>query len=174
MSPLIQTTPDTKYGLVTKVASIDLPHDLQGRLLERELQAALESFVRSMEQRGWRLYSHPSLPKNPVWTTDGQGRMGAYLAIDWFGEYTGTKRAQEKQLTGGDSYPTRDAHRGQLPTPRERTLEDSDGMVEYRCVGVFLAPELPIDVVTNSYERKQQERASRHPVIFGPAGRPLI
>mgnify|MGYP001581904907 FL=1 len=165
---------DTKYGVTTKVASIDLPHDLQGRLLEVELQRALETFVMRMEQRGWRLYSHPSLPKNPVWTTDGKGKMAAYLAIDWQGEYTGTKRAQEKQLTGDDSYTTRDAHRGQLPTPRERTLEDSDGMVEYRCVGVFLAPETPVEIAVNSYERKQRERADRKPVIFGPTGSPLI
>ena len=162
---LVKTAPDVKYGLVTKVGSIQLPFDCQGRLLEQEIASATESFVRSMELRGWTLYR--GLKRNPVWATDGDSKM-AFYAIDWFSEYTGTKRAQKKaeHLSGGNGYQTRDAHRGPMPTPRERSLEETDGFVEYRCVGVFIAPETVIEVLGNSYERKQQEKAARNPVSF--------
>ena len=173
MPPLIKSQAGIKHNLVSKVGSIQLQHDLKGRLLELELAKATEEFVRWMELRGWTLASVPGR-KNPQWVTDGDNKM-AFYAIDWEGNRTGTKRAQEpiKHLTGGDRYPTRDAHRGVLPTKREMTLDETDGMVEYRCVGVFWAPEVIIETLGSVYERKESERKARNPVVFGPSGQPL-
>ena len=156
--------PDIKKGLVTKVASVTLPFEMQGRTLELELQQATSEFVRAMELRGWTLYT--GLPENPKWVTDGIGRMAPYLAIDWEGTFPSTKRAQEAAAHHGDPrYPTREAHKGPLPTTRESSLEDTDGMVEYRCVGVFIAPEVMIEAIM---AKKSEEEAAKHRVSFGP------
>ena len=171
---LTKTAQDIRYQLVTKTGSIQFPHDFIGRPLEIEIAKATESFVRSMELRGWTLFQ--GLPKNPTWLSGESGSLVPFTAIDWMGEFTSTKRARgaEKALTGGDRYQTRESHRGPLPTQRERSLEDSDGMVEYRCVGVFWAPEAVIEVLGDSYIRKQDERAARNPHIYGPSGTPLL
>ena len=156
--------PDIKNGLVTKVASITLPYEMQGRTLELELKQATGEFVRAMELRGWTLYR--GLPENPKWATDGKGRMAPYLAIDWEGTFPSTKRAIEKRKHFGDPrYPTRESQQGELPVDREASLEDTDGMVEYRCVGVFIAPEVMIEQIMAI---KSQEEAAKHRVTFGP------
>lgn len=170
---LTKTTPNIEHSLVTKTGSIQFPHDLVGRLLEIEINKATESFVRSMELRGLTLFQ--GLPKNPVWLSNENGALIPFNAIDWMGEFTSTKRARlaENDLTGGDHYPTREAHRGALPTKRERSLEDSDGEVEYRCVGVFWAPEFAMEVLGDKYLRKQEEQTARNPHSYGPSGTPL-
>lgn len=163
-------------GLATKTGSIQLPFDLQGRLLEVELRKALVEFVYWMELKGFTLYRHPGLPKNPVWIGGRKDSpLVAFPAIDWEGSFKATKDAQRKQdqLTGGDRFPTRDAHRGPLPVTvntETYSLEDTDGLVEYRCVGVFIAPKVMIDILGDKYTRKQEEKAARHPAIFGPTG----
>ena len=171
---LVKSQQELKHNLVSKVGSIQLDHDCKGRLLEQELARATGEFVRWMELRGWTLANVPGV-KNPQWVTDGHGQMAAYYAIDWEGNRTGTKEAQRRMAdrTGGDQYPTRDEHRGVLPTKRETTLEETDGMVEYRCVGVFWAPELVIETLGSVYERKERERKAKNPVVFGPRGTPL-
>ena len=171
---LVKTSAELKQGLVSKVGSVQLPHDCKDRLLEQELSRAREEFVHWMELRGWTLARVPGA-ENPQWVTDGAGRMAPYYAIDWEGNRTGTKQAQKRmeERTGGDRYPTRDEHRGVLPTKRETSLEETDGMVEYRCVGVFWAPEMIIETLGGVYERKERERVARNPVVFGPSGAPL-
>ena len=170
---LVKSASDVKHNLVSKVGSIQLPHDLKGRLLEQELAKATQEFVYWIELRGWTL-AHVPGHKNPQWVTDGSGPM-AYYAIDWLGERTGTKRSQTpmEHRGGGDHYPTRDEHRGTLPTKRETTLDETDGMVEYRCVGVFWAPEVITEMLGSIYERKERERQAKNPVIFGPGGQRL-
>lgn len=165
MDGLTKVQPDIEKRPVSKVASITLPYDLQGRLLELELKKAAEEFVRAMELRGWTLMRNLPIP-NPQWTTDGEGRMAPYLAIDWEGNFPSTKRAQEAAKHYGDPrYPTRESHQGPLPTTRETSLEDTDGNVEYRCVGVFIAPEVMIEQIMHV---KSQEEAAKNRVTFGP------
>ena len=148
--------------IVTKVASISLPFELQGRLLEIEIEEATRKFVRAMELRGWTLYKHPQMPQNPQWVTDGKGRMAPYLAIDWEGKYPSTKRAQ---AVGAMHGPQDAQHKGPVPTTREESLEDTDGEVEYRCVGVFIAPQAVLETLLPI---KSQEEAAKHRSVFGP------
>ena len=165
---LIKTRAELEREVVTKVGSIQLPHDLKGRLLEIEFHKAEEEFVRYMEQRDWKLYS--CLPKNPLWLASSDSTMPMpFYALDWFGERKATKDAQERGASHQpEGYETREAHRGPLPTRREYSLEDSEGMVEYRCVGVFIAPKVATDLVVDSYLRKEQERQALNPTVFGP------
>lgn len=162
---------DLKYNLVTKTGSIQFPHDLTGRLLELEIKKATEDFVYHIELRGWTLFR--GIKRNPVWMHDREGNLKPYHAIDWTGEFTSTKEYQKEWEKNKDHRfddLVRGSQLGPPPKRREMTLEDTDGMVEYRCVGVFWAPEVAIDILGNKYVRKQQEKAARNPTIFGPSG----
>ena len=163
------------HGLVTKTGSIQLPFDMQGRFLELELSKALGEFIYWMELKGFTLYRHAGF-QNPKWIGGRDSELVAWPAIDWEGKFKVTRDAQAKQdkLTGDDRYPVREAHQGPLPVTvntETMSLEDTDGLVEYRCVGVFIAPKVMIDILGDKYVRKQEEKAARNPVIFGPTGK---
>jgi hypothetical protein len=161
----VKVAPSPDYKPVAKTGSIQFPHDLQGRLLELELAQSLSQFVHDMESRGYSLFN---MPDNPRWSGE-KGKALGYYAIDWNGEFKSTRdaKARRAEHANDPQYPVREAHDGPLPNRRESSLEDCDGMLEYRCVGVFWAPEVQIDVVTDSYLRKQNEVAARNPAVFG-------
>ena len=161
---LVKVAPQLEHKPVAKTGSIQFPHDLQGRLLEIELARWLATFVRDMENRGYKLFNTPN---NPRWA-EANGKTLAYYAIDWEGTFKSTRDAKVRREEFANDPNARDAHKGPLPNRRETSLEDSDGMVEYRCVGVFWAPEMQIDVTTDAYLRRQQEAAARNPATFGP------
>lgn len=159
---------DPKYDLVHKVGSITLDHGVRGPELDRELRTATEDFMRAMEMRGLILYRPPGgrlitqqgMMTNPAWIENPDGEAAAFYAIDWEG-----KRPRTEVRADGREHV--------LPTPRERSLEDSRGEVEYRIVGIFWAPRRAVEMLVSRSERLEQERRARNPKVFGPAGAPL-
>ena len=147
--------PNKDYGLCHKVGSIDLEYGVKGPELERELRKAQDTFVRSMELQGMVLYKHSGLD-NPVWTTNEDGSPLAVYAIDWEG--TRNKRV------GADGNP--------LPALRATSLEETDGMVEYRIVGIFWSPKRSMEILRSRLDILNEERQSRHPTVFGVGGPP--
>ncbi len=133
---------DPKYGLTHKTGTIDFDFGVRGRELEKGLLEAQQKFVRDMELRGLTLYD---MPNNPLWIENPDGEKAAFYAIDWEG------RRKPKD---------------NLPTERERSLEDSEGMVEYRIVGVFWAPETTYEIVTSRADRIEKEKAEKNPESF--------
>ena len=141
---------DLGWDVVTKVGSITREYGVGGRELEKDLRDAQETFVRVMETRGMRLYTQPGL-HNPVWTTNEDGSPMAVYAMDWEGK--------RKPKLGPDGEP--------LPHDRETSLEDSEGEVEYRIVGVFWAPRMRIEILKGKDDILAEERAKRNPKQFG-------
>lgn len=156
--PQIRVTEDPKYGLTHKTGSITLDYGVRGPELERELRSAQEKFLRAMELRGLILYRHVGLP-NPTWVENPDGSEAAFYAIDWEG-----KRPRIERRIGGDM---------QVANIRETSLEETQGEVEYRIVGIFWAPKRAVEVLTSIAERKEREAYERHPKSFGPIGTPL-
>ena len=115
-----------------------------------------------MELKGVTLIQRPGF-NNQVWVTNEAGEFTAFYAIDWEG-----KRPRKERRAGDAPGRTEEFT---LPTPRETSLEDSQGEVEYRIVGVFWGPKTSIEILKDRDEILAEERASRHPVQFGPAGR---
>lgn len=148
----VRVQEDPKYGLTHKTGSISFDAGVRGRELERELLAAAIKFIRDMELRGLILYKVPGM-QNPTWVRNPDGQYAAWYAIDWEG-----KRPRKHAVTGGGEIT--------LPTTRERSLEDSQGEVEYRIVGIFWAPERAIEILTSVAERKDREQRERHPQSF--------
>lgn len=134
---------DEKYGITHKIGSIELEFGVRGPELERELRDAQEKFIRDMELRGLTLYDAPGLA-NPTWIENPDGEKAAFYAIDWEG----------KKVKDG------------MPVKRETTLEETGGMVEYRCVGIFWAPETSYEHLTSRADRLAKEKQERHPIHF--------
>ncbi|HDZ39347.1 MAG TPA: hypothetical protein ENH62_13895 [Marinobacter sp.] len=151
----IEIKAEPEYGLVSKVGSIDLEYGVKGSELERELRAAQEAFLRSMDLRG--LVLDKRVPQNPRWTTDGEGKLSATYAIDW----EGVRRPKTT---------TSDGKEVELPNKKETSLEDTQGMVEYRIVGVFWAPKQAVEILKHREQIKDEERAKRNGKSFGYGG----
>ena len=164
-----------EYGLTHKTGTISFDIGVRGPELERELRLAGEKFIKDMENRGLRLYNPPGgyLPgqdgskmSNPSWVkyAGGDNHPAAFYAIDWEG-----KRPKEQvRVTGND--PDVKETWIDLPTKRETSLEETDGEVEYRIVGIFWVKASAVPVVTDRQVRLAAERAARNPKVFGPEG----
>ncbi len=152
MPVTVKVDPEPKFGVISKVGSITLEHGIQGRELELALDKAREQFVLSMEQQGMGLVSIPG-KENPQWISSEDGELTSWYAIDWEGKRPGK--------IGPDGLP--------LPNTRETSLEDSQGEVEYRCVGVFYAPKAPVPMLTDV---RGQELAAKHQTQFGYGDQP--
>ena len=163
--PQVRIQEERKYGLTHKTGSIDLDHGVRGTELERELRQAGDKFVRDMELRGLILYKPPGgyfiVPQNtggtkvmtnPYWIENPDGEYANWYAIDWLNE-----RPRKEKRTGGDYNIARN---------RETSLEDSQGLVEYRIIGIFWAPEKAIEMLTSIAERKEREKAEKNPQSF--------
>ncbi len=171
----IRVKEDASYGLTHKTGTISFDSGVRGPELERELRLAGEKFVKDMENRGMALYHPPGgyLPgqdgrkmTNPSWVqyAEAENQAAAFYAIDWEG-----KRPKERvRVTGND--PSVKETWIDLPTRRETSLEETDGEVEYRIVGIFWVKATAVPVVTDRQTRLATERAARHPVVFGPEG----
>ncbi|KKL88873.1 hypothetical protein LCGC14_1920370 [marine sediment metagenome] len=151
--PQIRIEAEPEYNLISKVGSIDLEYGIKGTELERNLQGAQEAFIRSMELRGYTLAKTPG---NPQWVTDSYGRLSANYAIDWTGE-----RRQKVQTAGGLV---------ETANKKETSLEETGGMVEYRIVGIFYAPEVSIEMLRHPGQAKDEERLAKKPTSFGAGG----
>ncbi len=147
MPVTVKIDPTPKYGIISKVGSLTLEHGVKGRERELLLAKAKEQFVRSMEQQGMGLVSIPG-KENPQWVSSEDGELTAWYAIDWLGE-------RPKRMAS-DGEP--------LPTKREESLEDSQGEVEYRCVGIFYAPMVAVPMVSDV---RGQELAAKNQTQFG-------
>ena len=171
----VRVKEDASYGLTHKMGTIDFDAGVRGPELVRELRLAGEKFIKDMGNRGLTLYQPPggylmaedgTKQPNPSWLKyeETENQPKAYYAIDW----EGTRKKEQVQVTGRT--PDEPSRMIDLPTKREESLEDSEGMVEYRIVGIFWARKGSTEVVTDTQERLAAERAARHPVIFGPEG----
>lgn len=140
---------DTTYGLTHKTGTISFDHEVRGRTLELELLHAGEKFIRDMELRGLTLYNGPLSPgqSNPMWVESPDGEYAAYYAIDWEGK----RGPKDKE---------------NMPHDREMSLEDSEGEVEYRIVGIFWAPETSYEMLTSREDRLAKEKQERNPISF--------
>ena len=157
---------DAQYELVHKTGTLVLDYEMEGAHLDKELRQATEDFIRVMELRGLTLYQPPggrlklpdgTLMSNPMWIEAPDGEAAQFYAIDWEG-----KRPPPKKNTAGGLVD--------LPHDREMNLEDTQGEVEYRIIGLFWTQAKSIELITNKRERLEAERLAKQPTTFGPGG----
>jgi len=150
--PIIKVQPDTKHKPVSKVGSFQVDWEITKNqaLLEKLIKERTAQFIRDMSLRGYELYR--GVPIKVVSHEDGTPM--AFYAIDWTG-------APETAPDGGD-----------MPKLRATSLEESKGMVEFRMVGMFWAPERMMERLVSRDEILKGERQAKNPIQFGYEGQP--
>ena len=144
---------EEQYGLTWKVGSITLEHGVTVSELEKELDTATATFLKHMELRGLILYNHPALRfANPSWLSSSPGNPLPFYGVDWEGK--------RKVRLASDGKP--------LPRVTESSLEDTEGEVEYRIVGIFWTPERAIQHIVAGQGILDKELADKNPTRFGP------
>ncbi len=159
--------------IITKVGSISRSADLQGRLLEIDLDHALADFVHYMELAGMRLWTGDLIGmRNPDWVrwTAEDVRPGARVgdAKAWFAFNFDTDDMPIYRNDDGTPRLDEEGNQIELPRERERSLDDSKGMVEYRCVGAFWANPMLTEIVVDRDDILADERRAKNPTVFGP------
>jgi len=148
--------------IVERKAAIPVEYGVKGTELMTVLRAGMEKFIRAMELQGLTLIPLPT--GNPLCLThpDGSGRP--------YGTFSVTKsldQAMPDELI--DNTPDKDGEFGRGPaTQREpRSLEDSEGWVDYHFVGVFWAPQVSVEIAVARDKLLAAERAKRNPTTWG-------
>lgn len=153
---IIRVQEDPRYGVVARVGAFTTEYGVRGSELERLIRRMTERFIRAMEARGYRLVNFPG---NPAVVTNPDGSPMASYALDWEASTAELERVREGASPN-------DEEQGPVPRKMPSSLEESKGMVEYRIVGVFWAPERKIEIVTTLDAIREAERKARNPVQF--------
>lgn len=141
------------YGLIWKVGSITLEYGVKTDELKRELDSATATFLKHMELRGLILYNHPALQfANPGWIASSPGHPLPFYGVDWEG-----KRKKRRAPDGKE-----------LPRIAESSLEETEGEVEYRIVGIFWTPKRATEIIVSGQGILDKELAAKNPIRFGP------
>ncbi len=153
--PLIATQADLPNMVVTREAAMPVEYGVKGRELMRMLRRGVEKFIKAMELQGLTLIPLPE--GNPMCVTneDDTPRPTFSMTKDL------DRNAPDQYIdakTGGQGPETL-----KVPT----SLEMSDGMVDYRFVGVFWAPQVSMEIATSIDEIHAEEKMSTNPKVWG-------
>jgi hypothetical protein len=140
-------------------------YGVHGRELVQILRENVEKFIHDMELQGLTLINplrDPATGKligNPQVVTDERGNLLPTYSHRVTLEKGLTVDEEQDLKSGGPVTPSQKA-----PT----NLEESQGWVDYRIVGVFWAPQVSVEILTSYEEQAEKERLEREPLIWGP------
>lgn len=162
-APLVAVQQDLPKMLVDRVGAFSVEYGVKGRELALLLRQNAEKFIRDMELQGLTLVTglrDPVTGKpmgNPQVVTDEQGvPYGTYSVHNDLDTSLPDELVDDQTRGGG------------RPTQREpRSLEDSGGLVDYRIVGVFWAPQVSIEIAKTREQIHAEEQAAKNPTRWG-------
>lgn len=160
--PLIAMAQDLPNMVIVKEAAFPVEYGVKGQELLNKFRAAAEEFIRAMELRGYELIPLPQ--GNPQAVTNPDGTP--------YGTYSVTKdleKAGDGSAPGAPSEGLDELTEGKgAPTFRQpMSLEDSQGWIDYRIIGVFWAPQVAMEIAVEREQLLAQERAARNPRTWG-------
>ncbi len=153
--PLIATQQDLPNMIVTKKASMPLEYGVKGDELKRMLRAGMERFIRAMELQGLTLIPLPQ--GNPMCVVHEDGTPVASFSVS-----KSLEQALPDQLV---DYETEG--KGPATQRSPGSLSDSYGLVDYKFVGVFWAPQVSIEIAVERDKLLANERAAKNPTKWG-------
>lgn len=153
--PLIAMQQDLPNMIVERKASMPLEYGVKGAELMAKLREGCAKFIRAMELQGLTLIPLPQ--GNPLCVTHKDGTP--------YATYSVSRSLLERMPDELEDYQTQ----GQGPkTQKEpRSLEDSYGLVDYRFVGVFWAPQVSMEIAIERDKLLAKERAAKNPTVWG-------
>lgn len=153
--PLLAMASDLPNMIVTRNAAMPLEYGVKGEELMRELKKGMEKFIRAMELQGLTLIPLPE--GNPLVVTHKDGRP--------YATYSVTKDLARSQPDELIDHQTEGAGPSTFRQPR--SLEDSHGLVDYRFVGVFWAPQVSMEIAVERDRLLAGEKAAKNPRQWG-------
>ena len=153
--PLMATQADLPKMVVSREAALPIEYGVKGTELMQKIRQGAEKFIRAMELQGLTLIPLPE--GNPLCVTNEDGSPHGTFSMTHDLEKTSPDELLDIK-SGGKGPET-------LTVPS--SLEDSKGMVDYRMIGVFWAPQISIEIVRSLDEIHAKEKASRNPSTWG-------
>ncbi len=153
--PMIASQADLPMMVVSREAALPIEYGVTGTELMQKLRQGAEKFIRAMELQGLTLIPLPE--GNPLCVTNDDGTLRATFSMTQDLEKTSPDQMLDTQ-TGGKGPET-------LKVPS--SLEDSLGMVDYRMVGVFWAPQVSIEIAKSLDQIHAEEKAAKNPSTWG-------
>ncbi len=153
--PLMASQAELPMMVVSREAALPVEFGVTGSELMRKLRQGAEKFIRAMELQGLTLIPLPH--GNPLCVTNEDGTPRATFSMTHDLEKTAPDQLLDAE-SGGKGPDT-------LKVPS--SLEDSKGMVDYRMVGVFWAPQVSIEIAKTREQIRAEEKASRNPSTWG-------
>ncbi len=153
--PLIAMQADLPKMIVERKAGMPVEYGVKGAELMRVLRNGCTRFVHAMEMQGLTLIPLPG--GNPLCVTHEDGTP--------YGTFSVTKSLLQRMPDELEDYATE----GKGPTTQKepRSLEDSEGWVDYRFVGVFWAPRVSLEIAVARDKLLAKESAAKNPTVWG-------
>ena len=149
--PLVAIQQDLPKMIVTREAAFPVEYGVKGRELQDKIAAGARSFIRAMELQGLELIPLPT--GNPQVVTDKYDNpYGTYSITHDLDKPIPDELADARDGGGPPTF--------QQP----QSLEDSKGMVDYRIVGVFWAPQVAVEIAKERSQLLAEERAAKNPL----------
>lgn len=153
--PLVAVQQDLPNMVVTREAAFPVEYGVKGQELRRALLKAIDSFIKAMSLQGLTLIDLPQ--GNPLVVTNDDGTpMGTYSIT------RDLTKAQPDEIIDRETFG-----QGPKTLKQPRSLDDSYGMVDYRIVGVFWAPQVSMEIAVERARILQAEKDSRNPTTWG-------
>lgn len=151
--PLVAVQQDLPKMVVTREAALPVEYGVKGRELMEKLKKGARDFIRAMELQGLELIPLPDGNPQVVTFEDGTPYGTYSISRDLM------KAAPDELL---------DANAAGVETWKQpMSLEDSYGLVDYRIVGVFWAPQVSIEIAKTREALLREEKAKRNPRTWG-------
>jgi len=155
IGPLIAVQQDLPNMIVERKAGMPVEYGVKGSELMKVLRDGMMKFIRAMELQGLTLIPLPT--GNPLCVTHEDGKP--------YATYSVTKSLEKAlpdelidQKTGG---------KGPSTQKEPRSLDDSEGWVDYRFIGVFWAPQVSMEIAVERDKLLAQEKEARNPTVWG-------
>jgi hypothetical protein len=154
--PRVAMQEDLPKMIVPREAAFPVEYGVTGRELRAKLTWAIEQFVRAMELQGLTLVPLPT--GNPLVVTEEDGTP--------YGTYSITKDLMKAAPDEMIDHET--DGRGPETLKQPRSLEDSEGFIDYRIVGVFWAPQVSVEIAVDRARILEGERQAKNPRTWRP------
>ena len=155
VGPLIATQADLPKMMVTREAAMPVEYGVTGRELMTKLRRGCEKFIKAMELQGLTLIPLPE--GNPLCVTNVDDTPRATFSMTKDLEKTAPDEYVDMK-TGGQGPET-------LKVPS--SLDMSEGMVDYRFLGVFWAPQVSMEIAKSLDRIHAEEKMAQHPNVWG-------
>ncbi len=153
--PLMASQADLPMMVVSREAAMPVEYGVTGSELIKKLRDGASKFIKAMGLQGLTLIPLPT--GNPLCVTNEDGTPRPTFSMTQDLEKTAPDEMLDAKTGGAGPNTLR------IPS----SLEDSLGMVDYRFVGVFWAPQVSVEIAKPLEQIHAEEKMGKNPSQWG-------